>query len=246
MCVYVRVSLCVCVYCMHAHALQLLTDKIKGKSNRLIAPVCLPSVSPLSLSFTPPPLRVPTLNAATVNEIVSSRFVSFAPTRLIVARLVSSAVVHWRNSWWSDFMASNANCAHAPPSLFLLLLLFFLPPSLSLSHSPTLPASALSAAATCVRILLQRFVWFFSSLASSVFAKRKSQKVYATSRATKQSQKRQVSLASLFPLLPLVRSFPSTISLSLSPPTCSCFHLCCQLILFRVKSSFFFIVQYRT
>lgn len=105
--------------------------------------------------------------------------------------------------------------------------------SLSLSHSPTLPASALSAAATCVRILLQRFVWFFSSLASSVFAKRKSQKVYATSRATKQSQKRQVSLASLFPLLPLFRS------LSLSPPTCSCFHLCCQLILFRVKSSFF-------
>lgn len=132
-CVCDSVFVCVCVYCMHAHALQLLTDKIKGKSNRLIAPVCLPSVPPLSLSFTPPPLRVPTLNAATVNEIVSSRFVSFAPTRLIVARLVSSAVVHWRNSWWSDFMASNANCAHAPPSLFLLLLLFFHPHSHSLS-----------------------------------------------------------------------------------------------------------------
>lgn len=132
-CVCDSVFVCVCVYCVHAHALQLLTDKIKGKSNRLIAPVCLPSVPPFSLSFTPPPLTVPTLNAATVNEIVSSGFASSAPTRLIVARLVSSAVVHWRNSWWSDFMASNANCAHAPPSLFLLLLLFFLPPSLSRS-----------------------------------------------------------------------------------------------------------------
>lgn len=132
-------------------------------------------------------------------------------------------------------------------AIFVLAALAFLSStlSLSLSHSPTLPASALSAAATCVRILLQRFVWFFSSLASSVFAKRKSQKVYATSRATKQSQKRQVSLASLFPLLPLCRSFSSTISHFLSPPTCSCFHLCCQLILFRVKSSFF-LVQYRT
>lgn len=170
-----------------------------------------------------------------------------------LSRLVSSHSPHLVSSWHvssrlrssTDVTVDEATLWHQMQTVHTRRHLcsccscfsFFHPLTLSLSHSPTLPASALSAAATCVRILLQRFVWFFSSLASSVFAKRKSQKVYATSRATKQSQKRQVSLASLFPLLPLFRSL--SLSLSLSSPTCSCFHLCCQLILFRVKSSFF-------
>lgn len=123
-------------------------------------------------------------------------------------------------------------------AIFVLAALAFLSPSLS--HSPTLPASALSAAATCVCGFCCSFLFdfFSSSLASSVFAKRKSQKVYATSRATKQSQKRQVSLASLSSSLPLSLLSLSPL-LALSSPTCSCFQLCCQPNLFPLKSSFF-------
>lgn len=149
--------------CMHAHALQLLTDKIKGKPNGLIAPVCL---RVFFTPFSPPPRTLPSLNAATVNEIVSSRFASFAAPRL---RHVSSRLVWFRLLSLSlclrsstDVTVDEATLWHqmqtvlAPPSLFLLLLIFLLFFLFSFAR----PASALSAQVT-VRISLQLFVDFF-------------------------------------------------------------------------------------
>lgn len=152
--------------CMHAHALQLLTDKIKGKPNGLIAPVCL---RVFFTPFPPPPSprTLPSLNAATVNEIVSSRFASFAApclrhvsSRLVWFRLLSLSL-RLRSS--TDVTVDEATLwhqmqtVHAPPSLFLLLLIFLL---FFFFYSFARPASALSAQVT-VRISLQLFVDFF-------------------------------------------------------------------------------------